>query len=100
MLELLEPWETVDEERARALEAELARELASRHVLAGKQVRAVAARMDCDDVLFEVVGAGYAVVHLTWSQRSDAERPMTQKFASLEDWAEIAMRADHDEYTE
>jgi len=76
------------------------RELAQDHVLSGRTIRAVAARVDCDDVLFEVLGSGYAVVHLTWvSQRASIPRwPMTELFSSFEDWCERRMKPDHDEY--
>jgi hypothetical protein len=85
--ELIEPWEAVAEERARLLETELERSLGPEHVLAGKTVSAIAA--NGDDVLFEVVGSGYAVVHLTWTGRREttATWPMTRFFATFEDWS-------------
>lgn len=67
MTDLLEPWKTIENQRRPTLEKELERELPLGHALAGKSVRAVAIRVDRDDVLFEVLGGGYAVVHLTWA---------------------------------
>jgi hypothetical protein len=98
MNDLLEPWGPLSLERQKSLEAELARELHADHVLAGRSLRAVAARADQDDVLFEVDGIGFAVVHLTWSGRreSSAQWPSSQLFPSLEDWRERGMKADHE----
>jgi hypothetical protein len=99
MTELLEPWNAIEEQRRQALEQELERELPSDHALAGKSVRAVAVRMDQDDVLFEVLGGGYAVVHLTWTGRreSSSQWPATRLFSSLQDWRERGMKPDHEE---
>jgi hypothetical protein len=101
MTDLLEPWKPVEEQRRRGLEKELKRELPRDHALAGKSVRAVAYRMDCDDVLFEVLGGGYAVVHLTWTGRRErsSECPLTQLFSSLQDWLERGMAPDHEEFS-
>jgi hypothetical protein len=64
-------------------------------------VRAVAVRRDADDVLFEVAGLGYAVVHLTWSGHSEssASFPWTRVFESFDDWQERGMNPDHREYS-
>jgi hypothetical protein len=100
MVALLEPWVTVEDDRARALEAELAREVARDHALAAKAVRAVAKRIDNDDVLFEVVGEGYAVVHLTWARQREAspQWPTTRFYKSFDEWSEQGMKPDHDDY--
>ena len=60
MTDLLEPWMAVDAQRRQLLEAELARELPPDHLLANKPLRAVAVRIDRDDVLFEMLDGGYA----------------------------------------
>jgi hypothetical protein len=101
MVELLAPWEFVEEKAAHALETELVRELAHDHALAAKAVRVLARRADNDDVLFEVAGVGYAVVHLTWARHREAAPgwPTTHLFSSFEDWTERRMKPDHDEYT-
>ena len=82
------PWRGVDPAAAASLEAQLGRELTRRHVLFGRRVAAVARRQDCDDVLFELDGAGasgaFAVVHLTWSgtEERDPRFPATEVFAA------------------
>jgi hypothetical protein len=86
-LALLDPWHAVTAERRAQLDAEVARELAPGHVLTGKTLTAVAARSDQDDVLFEVEGVGYAVVHLTWSGRRETspQWPRAEVFTSIEE---------------
>ena len=98
MFELLEPWQAIAEEQRVPLEDELAREVSADHLLAGKSVRAVARRQDCDDVLFEVSGIGYVVVHLTWSQRRETSShwPKTETFESLVAWIERRMKPHHE----
>jgi hypothetical protein len=88
MTDFLEPWQAVEDGQRAKLEQELARELPAGHVLAGKAVRAVAARTDRDDVLFLVPDGGCAVVHLTWSGRREAssEWPSTVLYSSLDEW--------------
>ncbi len=49
---MLVPWTLIPRERATLLEAELARELRSDHVLAGAKCEAVAMSTMSDDVLF------------------------------------------------
>ena len=99
---LLEPWHPVSAERRTALESELARELPTGHVLSGKRATAIAARSDQDDVLFDVTGLGFAVVHLTWSgrQESSPQWPGTRLFTSLDEWAARVMVPAHREFSE
>jgi hypothetical protein len=54
---------------------ELRREICDRHVLHGMPVRPVGHRLDCDDVLFELLdGSGrLAVVHLTFSKHREMD---------------------------
>ncbi len=79
-------------ESAQSLELELSKELAAGHPLFGHRVRAVARRIDNDEVLFEVDSPNYpyAMVHLTWSGKpeSDPTWPSTQLFPAWEDWVE------------
>jgi hypothetical protein len=105
---LLPPWEEFlqdaeSQRRAEIFAAELRIEVSSRHPLFGFSVRALAWRCDQDDVLFEVVGRAekLAVVHLTWSQRREADPryPSTRLFSSWQSWLEQVMRPDHDDYT-
>jgi hypothetical protein len=102
-LELLVPWEVFldsSEKRAELLSAELASELCPGHALYGSRARAVAARIDRDDVLFELEGGDMplAVVHLTWAKESDPRWPLTRFFASWEQWASEEMFPAHEEY--
>ena len=73
-----------------------------RHPFHAVKARAVAKRDDCDDVLFELSGheSLLAVVHLTWSQRSETipTHPNTTLFASWAEWI-AAMKRDHEEWS-
>jgi hypothetical protein len=87
--QLAEPWYLLTDDRLRAaLEAELARELSPRHVLAKLSVRIIAKRDDCDDVLLALNDGRVAVVHLTWSggREADTRWPTTVIYDCLEDW--------------
>lgn len=80
------PWEPVED--GSRLEAELAREISPLHPLHGKTLRAIAKRIDRDDVIF--AGAEcIAVVHLTWSSKkeTDPRWPSTYVFPSIDDLA-------------
>jgi hypothetical protein len=57
------------------MEAELSREVSRGHALHGLRTRAVARAEHCDDVAFEVEGAGLFVVHLTWRPETDPRWP-------------------------
>lgn len=77
-----DPWLSLEglvEEQGR-LDAELARELPSNHVLAHRAAHAIGRRRDNDDVIYILDGGGpeYAVVHLTWCGRqTDPAWPAT-----------------------
>jgi hypothetical protein len=101
-MEFLEPWLAVTSE-ALPLQRELSAELGPRHPLRGRDMRAVARRQDCDDVLF-VTGDEppvVAVVRLTYGNRPelDPRWPGTTFFESMQDWVERRMRADHENFT-
>ena len=103
-LEILIPWRIItdtSEKKAEPLTAELSSELSLKHVLYGLRARAVAARIDRDDVLFEIEGADMvlAVVHLTWRKESDPRWPTTRFFASWEQWVRNEMLPAHQEYS-
>ena len=101
-MEFLEPWFAVGSD-ALPLQRELASELGPRHPLKGREMRAVARRQDCDDVLFVSVDDPQvvAVVHLTYANRPevDPQWPGTTFFESIEDWIERGMTADHADFT-
>lgn len=99
--EFLDPWRRADS----GLEAELQKECGRRHPLYGQKAVSVARRTDNDDVLFllpEFRLARYAVVHLTWSGRTEPAPgwPQTVFYASLDEWAEKCMKPDHREWAE
>jgi hypothetical protein len=101
-MRFLEPWLPAGP-NAEQLQRELASELGSKHPLQGRDMRAIAVRQDCDDVLFVSTDEPpiVAVVHLTYSNRPepDPRWPETTLFASVEDWVARGMKADHDEFT-
>jgi hypothetical protein len=102
-LEILTPWRIItdsSEKGAELFSAELSSELFPKHALYGLKARAVAARIDRDDVLFEIEGGDMplVVVHLTWRKESDPRWPATRFFASWELWASDEMLPAHEEY--
>ena len=103
-LEILIPWRIITdapEKKGELLTVELSSELSPKHVLYGLAARAVAARIDRDDVLFEIEGSDMplAVVHLTWRKESDPPWPITRFFASWERWVREEMLPTHEEYS-
>jgi hypothetical protein len=93
----LDPWIPVSS--GGALERELAMELPARHILKGIPLRAIARRLDNDDVLFELADheKPLAVVHLSYKRETDPQLPWTVLFDSWEDWVENCMEPDHEE---
>jgi hypothetical protein len=85
-LSFMLPWEPVDD--GSGLEAELAKEIGKLHPLYGKTLRAVAKRIDRDDVIFAGPDC-VALVHLTWSskQETDPRWPSTYVFTSIDELA-------------
>ena len=85
---------------ANRLSARLESELPEEHVLHGLNVRAVATRIDRDDVLFEIEGGQMllAMVHMTWRKERDPRWPQTKLFQSWEEWVRNQMLPAHEEY--
>ena len=102
-LQLLKPWMPIDPAESERYEDEYAAEIGKAHPLYGVPAKAVAYRVDCDDVLFELLRhlCDYAVVHLTWSGReeSDPRWPSCEIYADSEDLMEKCVRPDHEDYT-
>lgn len=101
-LDIKIPWHSVDAERATGLVREFEREVGPMHVLHGKKVRAIAARQDCDDVLFAIEGAQTcAVVHLTWIMKTETNPnfPSTEVFPTIEEWHRSRMIPDYADFT-
>ena len=87
-------------ERAELFSSELASEVSLKHPLYGLKATAVAARIDRDDVLFEIEDGDVplAVVHLTWQKESDPRWPTTKFFGSWQLWVRDEMLPAHEEY--
>jgi hypothetical protein len=89
-MKFVTPWVPAGQQ-GEDLVRELEREIGDRHPLWGRRTRALARRIDADDVLFEITGddTSYAVVHLTWSgkQEIDPRWPRVEFFPSLESWS-------------
>jgi len=103
-VDMLIPWRIITgtlEKSTEVLTAELSSELIPKHVLYGLRARAVAVRIDRDDVLFEIesVDMALAVVHLTWRKESNPRWPTTRFFASWEQWVRDEMLPAHQEYS-
>ena len=96
-MELLVPWFSPND--ARDIEAELARELHSAHVLFGVPVKAIALRQDRDDVAFEFQDgtSRVAIVHLTHSRESDPKWPATTIYSSCAEFSK-RVAADYAEF--
>src|SRR5262245_37114023 len=90
-------WSAIEQpELARALVAELARELPASHVLRGRKLEPIARSETSDDVLFASTGGDEPLflVHLTWNVETDPSWPHTVAFGSLPEFAR-AWVADH-----
>ena len=101
--ELPGPWFFVTSEQAQTFEREARNEIGHGHQLKGKRLRAIAKCERCDNIVFEVSGDAWAVVHLTWKgsgryssgrdpfgwkRRLTREKPpwpSTEVFGSVED---------------
>jgi hypothetical protein len=97
------PWKALADEKQRAnlLSVRLKDDLSPAHRLHGVRVRAVACRVDRDDVLFEVEGGDepLAVVHMTWQKKTDSRWPRTRFFQSWKEWLCDEMLPSHEEYS-
>ena len=72
---------------AAELEAELQRELSGGHVLSGRSVAAIAARMLRKEVIFRLLDENrWAWVHLTWRSETDPRWPSTEV---CETWGDV-----------
>lgn len=99
-MDLSPPWHVVFGEATR-LEEELRREVGPGHILWKQDLRAVARRLDQDDVLFADATEPQliALVRLTWSGDREPEPrwPETMVFTSWEDWWRYASSNDAEE---
>jgi hypothetical protein len=101
-LAYLEPWICVVDE-AELFTLELKREISPQHPLFEIKAHAIARRIDCDDVLFEIESneTQLAVVHLTWSGKREDEPiwPSTKFYRDSEEWINSCMMIDHLDYS-
>jgi hypothetical protein len=104
-IEVLSPWQTIQDspdgnKKVEFLSEHLFAEVPPGHVLYGLKTRAVAYRLDRDDILFEVEGSEMplAVVHMTWQKETDPRWPNTQFFGSWEQWVKDEMLPAHEEH--
>ena len=79
-------WVAVDPVSGKNVSMELARETATGHALHGSTCVKVARRIDRDDVLFKVIGAGapFHVVHSTWDKETSSEWPEARPYRDFE----------------
>jgi hypothetical protein len=101
-LVVLAPWKALDSslDRAALLCIELTATLPMSHVLSGLKVTAVAARVDRDEVFFEVAGSEMplAVVHMTRQKEMDLRWPNITLFSSWEQWVQEDIQPAHEDY--
>ncbi|MCC7376199.1 MAG: hypothetical protein IT581_16190 [Verrucomicrobiales bacterium] len=100
-LNLLTPWEPIDPEAAEKYEHEYAMEIAKGHPLYGAPVRAIARRIDRDEVLFELLRSlcDYVVVNLTWSGNEENDRRLPEFELFLHDEVmDRCIRPAHEKY--
>jgi hypothetical protein len=98
-IEMLIPWRIIEDSpdiknRAQRLSDELESEVPPKHVLHGLEAKAVATRIDRDDVLFEIEGGQMplAVVHMTWRKETD---PMQESRKAQDNGERYALRSAH-----
>lgn len=90
------PWKTIeDESEKKDLENELAEEVIEGHILYARDVKALARRIDMDDVLFEISeGSKIAIVHLTYSQETNPRFPLTEIYETMDECKERRLQVD------
>ena len=81
-------WEGIENGKE-YFKSELVKEINKEHILYGIEVKEIARREDCDDVLFLLLDGSnrYAVVHLTWSGKSEDSKnyPRTRLYNNIEE---------------
>ena len=104
-IEIVSPWKRIEDSpeiknQTEHLSARLKEDLPQKHVLQGLKVRAVALRVDRDNVLFEIEGhkMPLAVVHMTWRNETDPGWPVTKFYQTWEQWVREDMLPAHNEY--
>ena len=91
-----EPWVVPDAEISTHLLKEALTEIDRGHALANRGLSTRLRCVGCDDVVFQVDGRGYAVIHLTWSGKSErAPWPNSQAFAAEADLTSFLNQHEH-----
>lgn len=102
MDQFLRPWVPIAPEFASTFEAQLVSELRPDSPLFGVPCRAIAKRIDRDDVLFEVnlPDAQYAHVDLLWAPPPDdlPGAPLVVLFRDWEDFCSREMGPEHEDW--
>lgn len=84
MAELREPWFQPDGARAKAVEREAKLEAGPQHELWGRTFKAIACCEGCDRVAFQLDDETRAIVHLTWSGRTEPDPwPTTERLGGF-----------------
>ena len=102
-LKFLEPWiDMIEfEESSEVFENELRKEIHEAHPLWAKSFKAIAKRQDNDDVLVELEDGQLAVVHLTWSGKSESDIfPRTKTYLNKKDFWKRRLQHDIAEFVE
>jgi hypothetical protein len=95
---LPEPWMQTDagSELAAALLTELSKEVGPGHQLHGLTMGAFANCGACDDAIFQLEDGTWALVHLTWAGREEAEPfPWTSKVDTEADLEQLVADRTH-----
>lgn len=81
---LREPWYRPSPEQMAALKREAVIEISPVHQLYGRSLTSVARCEACDDVLFRLDDETWAIVHLTWTGRTEQPpRPVAQRLGGF-----------------
>jgi hypothetical protein len=97
----LEPWMPVSEADGSPLLRELRAELPRNHALYGRDAKAIARRVDNDDVLFAIASPSQlAVVHLTYGSHPEKgpDWPETRLFDTFADFVAQCMQPDYEAF--
>lgn len=99
-LKFLAPYqEEIEEEQEQSLLQELALELPEGHFLQGKKLELLAQRMDKDEIVLALEEGSIAVVHLTWTGKTELTAyPTTRVYKNEKAFWQQEMRKVIEEY--
>ena len=95
----IKPWSSIDEfppSNKKAIEEEVNKEILKNHPLYGRNLKTIARREDCDDILFQIENSQkVAYVHLTWSSKKEfSDFPITVIYENIEEFKTTKMKDD------